>query len=113
MGRVRRNDGHAQLYAVTPMQVSCFQIRKAFRTSTTISVGRHEMPPWAEVTVDHAVRREESLRLSRRLEPLHLPLSPSGGPMRILSTIIKIPACSVPHIGQDLAMRNSVAAQAV
>jgi hypothetical protein len=42
-----------------------------------------------------------------------LPLSPSGGSMRILSTIIDITTCSVPDIGQDLAMRNTVTAQAV
>jgi hypothetical protein len=78
-----------------------------------INIGCHEMPAWAEVTVDHVVRREELLRLSRRLEPLHLPLSPAGGPMRILSTIIKVATCSMPDVGQDLAMRNSVAAQAV
>jgi hypothetical protein len=33
--------------------------------------------------------------------------------MRILSTIIQIPARSVPDIGQDLTMRGTVAAQAV
>src|SRR4051812_43047266 len=39
--------------------------------STTISLGRHEMPTWTEVTIDHTVCREEPLRLGRRLEPLH------------------------------------------
>ncbi len=81
--------------------------------STTIGIGSHEMPTWPEVTVDHAVRREEPLRLSRRLEPLYLPLSPSGGPMRILGTIIEITACPVAGIGHDLPMRNTVTAQAV
>ena len=33
--------------------------------------------------------------------------------MRILSTIIEITTCSMPDVGQDLAMRNTVAAQAV
>ena len=33
--------------------------------------------------------------------------------MRILSTIIQIPARSVPDIGQDFTMRGTVAAQAV
>jgi len=66
-----------------------------------------------DVTVDHAVCREEPLRLNRRLGPLYLPLSPSRGPMRILGTIIQIAARSVPDIGHHLAMRNTVAAQPV
>jgi hypothetical protein len=60
--------------------------------STTISIGRHQMPTRAEVTIDYAVRREEPLRLGRGLEPLHLPLSPSRRPMRILRTVIQISA---------------------
>src|SRR4051794_36562855 len=47
------------------------------------------MSTWAEVTIDYAVRREEPLRLGRGLEPLHLPLSPSCRPMRILGTVIQ------------------------
>jgi hypothetical protein len=51
--------------------------------------------------------------LGRGLEPLHLPLSPSRRPMRILGSVIQISARSVPDIGQDFAMRHTVAAQAI
>lgn len=83
------------------------------RASATVGIGCHEMPTWPEMTVYHAVCREEPLRLNRRLEPLHLPLSPSRGPMRILGTIIEIAARLVPEIGHHLAMRNTVAPQTV
>ena len=78
-----------------------------------MGVGCHQMPTRAEAAIDHAVRREEPLRLGRGFEPLHVPLSPSRRPMRILSTVVQIPARSVPDIRQDFAMRDTVAAQAV
>jgi hypothetical protein len=40
------------------------------------------MTAWSEVAIDHGMRGEEALRLIRRLEALHLPLSPSSGSMR-------------------------------
>src|SRR6516164_2354845 len=62
--------------------------------SAPIASSGHEMAPWPEVTVDHRVRREEPLRLSWRFEALHLLLSSSGGSMRILGSIVQIPALS-------------------
>jgi hypothetical protein len=47
------------------------------RPSSPISGRSHQMAPRPEVTVDHCVRREESLRLLGRLEALHLSLSSS------------------------------------
>jgi hypothetical protein len=39
------------------------------------------VPARTEVTVDHAVRRQEALRLLRRLEALHLALAAPRRPM--------------------------------
>src|SRR6185437_7065857 len=66
-----------------------------------------------EMSVDHTVRRKEPLRLGWRLEPLHLPFSPPCRPVGILSTIIQVATCPVPHIRNDGALRSAVAAQAV
>src|SRR5690349_12666888 len=71
------------------------------------------MPPRPEMTVDHAVRGEESLRLPWRLELLHLPFSPPRRPVRVLSAVVEIATSPVPDIRHDRALRCAVAAQAV
>ena len=48
-----------------------------------------------------------------RLEPLHLPLSPPGRPMRILGPIIQIPTLSVLDAGKQLTLSDAVASQLV
>src|SRR5690349_9983617 len=65
------------------------------------------------MTVDHAVRGEESLRLPWRLELLHLPFSPPRRPPRVLSAVVEIATGPVPDIRHDRALRCAVAAQAV
>jgi hypothetical protein len=52
----------------------------------------HAMTSWAKVIVDHRVRRQKALPLTGRLEPLHLSLTSSGWTMRILSSIVQVPA---------------------
>ena len=71
------------------------------------------MASWPEVTVDHGVRRQKSLGLIGRFEPLHLSLSSSRGSMRILGSIVQVPARPMTHIGQDGSMSDAIAAQAV
>jgi hypothetical protein len=71
------------------------------------------MASWPEVTVDHGVRRQKSLGLIGRFEPLHLSLSSSRRTMRILGTIVQVPARPMTHIGQDSALSDTIAAQAV
>ena len=84
-----------------------------FGANPAVAGGRHQMPRQPEMTVDHAVRREELLRLGRRLELLHLPLSPPRRPVRILSAIVEVATGPVPDIRHDRPMGCSVAAQAV
>ena len=83
------------------------------RASAPVVGGGHQMTTWMEVTINDAVSRHEPLRLSWRLEPLHLPLSPPRRPMRILGTIVQIPAPSMPDIGQDIAAGDVVALQTI
>jgi hypothetical protein len=49
------------------------------------------MPAEPEVLSDGAVSGEELLGVTRRLEPLHVPLPLTGGLMRILGAVVQIP----------------------
>ena len=60
-----------------------------------IDTGCQLMSAGTEVAVDEGVGGEEVLGLPRRFEPLHLPLSSSCRPMRVLGPIIQIPALSM------------------
>ena len=53
----------------------------------------------------------EALGLLGRLEPLHLAFSPSRRPVRVLCSVIQIPAGAVPRLQQDLATSHTIAAQ--
>jgi hypothetical protein len=66
-----------------------------------------------EVTVDKCVSGEKVLGLPGRFESLHLPLSPSRRPMRVLGPIIQRSALSVLHAGKQLTPGDAVASQLV
>jgi hypothetical protein len=70
-------------------RMSQCQILKA---SDRIAIGMsYELvSTWMEVTVDEGMSGEEVLRLFGRFEPLHLRLSSSRRPMRILGPIVQI-----------------------
>jgi hypothetical protein len=53
------------------------------------------------------------LRLSSRLEPLDLPFSSVGRPMRILSSIIQVSARAMPNIRKDGTLSDAVTAHAI
>ena len=71
------------------------------------------MTAWSEVAIDHCMRGEEALRLVRRLEALHLSLSSPSGSMRILGSIIQVPAGPMPDIRKYRSVSDSIAAQTV
>ena len=71
------------------------------------------MASWPEVAVDHGMRRQKSLGLIGRFEPLHLSLSSSRRTVRILGTIVHVPARPMTHIGQDRSLGDAIAAQAI
>ena len=68
---------------------------------------------WMEVAVDEGMSGEEVLRLFGRFEPLHLPLSSSRRPMRILGPIVQISALSVFNAGKQLTPSDTIAPQLV
>jgi hypothetical protein len=82
-------------------------------TSASIAGCRQEMAPQSEMSVDYRVRRDELLCLTARFELLHLPLSSSGGSMRVFGAIVQIPACAMPDIGQVCSLSDAVAAQPI
>jgi hypothetical protein len=57
------------------------------------------MSAGTEVAVNEGVSEKEILGLPRRFESLHLSLSSSRRPMRVLGAIIQISALSVLHAG--------------
>jgi hypothetical protein len=86
---------------------------ECFGTGAAVTGCCHEMTSWAKVTVDHRVRRQKALRLTGRLEPLHLPLTSSGWTMRILSSIVQAPARPMADTGENSTLSDAVAAQAI
>ena len=76
-------------------------------------VGSEVMTAELEMVVDPAVGGEETLRVTRRLEALHLSLSSSCRLMRHLSAIVEIGALAVLDPRQDLAFGGGVALELV
>jgi hypothetical protein len=58
------------------------------RPDLAIDTGCQLVSAGMEMTVNERVSGEEVLSLSGRFKPLHLPLSSSGWPMRVLGPII-------------------------
>ena len=78
-----------------------------------MGMGYKLMSTWMEVAVDEGMSGEEVLRLFGRFEPLHLPLSSSRRPMRVLGPIVQISALSVLDAGKQLAPSDTIAPQLV
>ena len=66
-----------------------------------------------KVTVNEGVGGEEVLGVPGRFEPLHLPLSSSRRPMRVLGPIVQISALAVLHAGKQLTLSHAIAPQFV
>jgi len=66
-----------------------------------------------EEIVDPVMGGEEALGLARRLEPLHLPLSPSRRLVRILRSVIQTLVPAMLDRGHDLVFRGAVAGELV
>ena len=65
------------------------------------------------MAINHAVCREKTLCLFGRLEALHLPLSLSGGPMRVLGAVVQVSAAPMPDLGKEFALGHAVTLQPV
>ena len=70
------------------------------RPERVMGMGYKLMSTWMEVAVDEGMSGEEVLRLFGRFEPLHLPLSSSRRPMRVLGPVVQISALSVLDAGK-------------
>ena len=66
-----------------------------------------------EEIVDPVMGGEEALGLARRLEPLHLPFSPSRRLMGILRSVIQTLMSAMLDRGHHLVFRGAVAGQLV
>jgi hypothetical protein len=66
------------------------------------------VPTWTKMAREECGSREASLGLSGRLEPLHLPLSPSPRTVRVLGLIIQISAVPVIHVGKHFRLRDGI-----
>src|SRR6476659_1039346 len=66
-----------------------------------------------EEVVDLTVAGEEPLGLPRRLEALHLPLSPPCRLVRDLGPVVQVPALPVLDPGRDLPLGRAIAGQLV
>ena len=71
--------------------------------------GCYQVSLRTEVAIDHAMCREETVCLFGRLEARHLPLSPSGGSMRVLGPIVQVATAPMLDLGQELTLGYPVA----
>ena len=69
----------------------------------TVLRGREAVTSRAEVLGDGAIRGEEPLGVSWGLEPLHPPLSLTGGLVRIFRAVIQGPVLAMFYAGQELS----------
>src|SRR6266446_2839118 len=67
------------------------------------------MPPGTKMLKDGAERRQKTLRMTRRLKPLHAIFSLACRAMRMLTAVVEITTLAVFHPRQDLALRCPVA----
>jgi hypothetical protein len=71
------------------------------------------MPSRSEMLGDGSIRRQKSLGMPRRLQPLHAMLALARRPMRVLTPVIEVATLAMLHPGQDLALCRAVALQLV
>jgi len=71
------------------------------------------MSAWTEMLGDRTIGGKESLRLTRRFESLHPPLTLARGLMRVLCAIVQIPVLAMFYIREELALCGSVALEFV
>src|SRR4051812_694368 len=82
-------------------------------TGGTVIVGGQEVATELEEVVDLAVAGEEPLGVARRLEPLHVPFSPSRRLVRDLGPVVEVAALAMLDPRQDLPLGRAIAAQLV
>jgi hypothetical protein len=86
---------------------------ESVRPDRVLGMGYKLVSTWMEGTVDEGMSGEKVLRLFGRFEPLHLPLSSSRRPMRVLGPVVQISALSVLDAGKQLTPSDTIAPQLV
>ena len=71
------------------------------------------MPAWVEGLRDGTRGDEEPLGVPGGLQPQHAALSPAGGLVRILGTVVQVPVLAVLHAREDPLLRGAIAFQLV
>src|ERR1700759_4643518 len=71
------------------------------------------MTAWMEATMDERLGRKKTPSLPGCFEPLHLPLSSSGWPMRVLGPIFQISALPMLDARKRLSLSDTMALQLV
>src|SRR5262245_54608817 len=71
------------------------------------------MPSWSKVLGDRSRRRQKTLGMAGRFEPLHAPLPLARRPMRWLTSIIEVATLAMFHTWQQLAFGGTVALQLI
>jgi hypothetical protein len=67
----------------------------------------------AKVLGHGVIRREESLRMTRRFESLHAPLALAGRLMRVLRTVIEVAVLAMFHTREDVLLGRAVTFQLI
>src|SRR5215813_4766158 len=71
------------------------------------------MPSGAEVLGNGAIRRQKTLGMPGRFEPLHAILTLPRGAMRVLTAVVQIATLAMFHPRQDLPLGRAVALQLI
>src|ERR1700759_2232081 len=71
------------------------------------------MTAWMEATMDERLGRKKTPSLPGCFEPLHLPLSSSGWPIRVRGPIIQISALPMLDARKRLSLSDTMALQLV
>jgi len=82
-----------------------------FGPDGSILTGGQAVAAARKEVVDPVVGGEKALSVPRRLETLHLPLSPSGGLVRVLCSIVQPLVLPVLDAGHDLPLGSLAARQ--
>jgi hypothetical protein len=86
---------------------------KSLGHDVAVHGGRKPVASWAEMLGDQSIRGEETLRVTRRLEPLHAPLPLACRLMRILRAMIERAMLPMFHPRENLPLRRAVALQCI
>ena len=78
-----------------------------------VRTGGHQVAAGMEVIINETMGGKEILSLTRRLKTLHLAFPAPCRPMRVLGSIVEIPALPMLNFWQDLTVGHAITLQFV